>query len=268
MVVPDGTPFLSLSAGDRSPRPGWCSYAPQLQSPDIEVLANGLNSKAKDAAALWRQGHLLHFGFDLAPIEMNDNGRALLVNAIVYIAGFREDRALLRAASPFAGAAPRSRTYLRSWIEDDAKADWVRAAIDPTIVPAAAGADAAALRDWFWRVEPWLHPGPDARLTVDDDARALGVRYDEASFFPQAIAALAADPATAGRVLRRYAPDGPESDDREVWRAWHAANAPYLFYAEFGGFRWYVDSLARDRGVPSATLSGPARRDRATAGDR
>ena len=33
----------------------------------------------------WRQGNLLHFGFEQSPAELNQNGRALLVNAIVYI---------------------------------------------------------------------------------------------------------------------------------------------------------------------------------------
>ena len=61
--------------------PGWCSYAGQLQSPDVEILCGGTNPKQSTAAGIWRQGHLMHFGFEPSPEEMNENGRALLCNA-------------------------------------------------------------------------------------------------------------------------------------------------------------------------------------------
>jgi hypothetical protein len=44
--------------------PGWCTYADALDSPETEILCGGINHKTPTAAAIWRQGHLLHFGFD------------------------------------------------------------------------------------------------------------------------------------------------------------------------------------------------------------
>jgi hypothetical protein len=63
----------------------------------------------------------------------------------------------------------------------------------------------------------------------------------------------------------RFAPDGPVGRDAGAWSQWHAAHAPYLFFSDWGGYRWYVDPLAKKRGVPAAELRGPARADRAAA---
>ena len=81
-------------------------------------------------------------------------------------------------------------------------------------------------------------------------------------FLPAAIAALGgggekADLAAA--LLRRYAPDGPAGKDAAEWRGWWKENGPYLFFSESGWYRWYVDPLAKKRGVPSASLRGPDR---------
>src|SRR5213595_2760428 len=82
----------------REYHPGWCTYVEgPSESPEVEVICGGVNDKTPIAAAIWRQGNLLHFGFDLSPAEMNERGRALLVNAIAYIARFTEDRPLTNA---------------------------------------------------------------------------------------------------------------------------------------------------------------------------
>jgi hypothetical protein len=42
-----------------------------------------------------------------------------------------------------------------------------------------------------------------------------------------------------------------------------AENRPYLFASDTADYRWYVDPLAKRRGVPSAELRGPKRADQA-----
>ena len=80
--------------------PGWISYRGSLlDSPEVEIICGGLSERSPDGAALWRQGHLLHFAFDLAPAEMNETGKALLLNSIAYIARFTEDRPIARTPS-------------------------------------------------------------------------------------------------------------------------------------------------------------------------
>ena len=43
----------------RSHAAGWCTYVSQFDSPEIEVMCGGLDSKTPTAAAIWRQGNLL-----------------------------------------------------------------------------------------------------------------------------------------------------------------------------------------------------------------
>jgi hypothetical protein len=50
---------------ERNYRSGWCTYAYEHeQAPELEVMCGGVNTKTPRAAALWRQGNLLHFGFE------------------------------------------------------------------------------------------------------------------------------------------------------------------------------------------------------------
>ena len=95
-------PLLPLTDGRQSTRAGWCTYAANIaDAPDTEILCGGQNSKKPSAAAVWRQGWLLHFGFEPDPSILNGNGRALLENCIVYISGFTQDRPLVRTTSVF-----------------------------------------------------------------------------------------------------------------------------------------------------------------------
>jgi len=252
-------------------RPGWVSYdSTVVDSPDVEIVCGGINEKPSIGAAIWRQGHLLHFGFDLAPGEMNDVGRALLVNSIVYIARFREDRALCVSPSAFAGGV-RARDSIAKWLTGDSlPIDSVRAMFAADATAGALG-DRAELKAWFDEHRDWLRPDRDGKLAVDADAMALRLAYDRIEAL-EAAAAIVAGAAGGGpdsgahharSLLERYVPEGPAPGAKgSAWKEWLAANRPYLFFSEWGGYRWYVDALARQRGVPSASLRGPARADR------
>jgi hypothetical protein len=60
--------------------------------------------------------------------------------------------------------------------------------------------------------------------------------------------------------MQRYVPIGPGIDaPRELWESWLKDNRRYLFFSDAGGYRWYIDPLAKRRGVPTDTLRGAAR---------
>src|SRR5215472_12058184 len=98
---------------DRHWPAGWCSYTDGFtENPDIEVLCGGENEKTARAAACWRQGNLLHFGFEQSPAEMSEAGQRLLLNCIAYISGFTEDQPIAVTPSVFAGSVAAPRGYL------------------------------------------------------------------------------------------------------------------------------------------------------------
>jgi hypothetical protein len=241
-----------------------------VDSPDVEIVCGGVNEKPSIGAAIWRQGNILHFGFDLSPVEMNDAGRALLVNSIAYIARFREDRALCVSPSAFAGGA-RARESVAKWFTgENFSLDLVRGSFSNDAL-AGVKSDRAALKAWFDDHRDYLHPDPDGRLCVDADALALRLAYDRIESLEEAAGIVAgaanggpdSDSNHARRLLERYVPEGPPAgSEGGAWEEWLAANRPYLFFSEWGGYRWYVDRLARERGVPSEKLRGPARADR------
>ncbi len=84
-------------------------------------------------------------------------------------------------------------------------------------------------------------------------------------FFPAMIGALGEGGSRADQamlLLRRYAPSVPAERDAQTWQRWWEENRPFLFFSESGWYRWYVDPLAKKRGVPAAALRGSARATR------
>ena len=226
------------------------------------MFSGGVNVKMAAAAACWRQGNLLHFGFEQSPAEMNEAGQRLLLNSIAYISRFTEDRPIAVTPSVFAGPVPLPRAYLDRRLRDKGDASDISGIAGQGVVDLLKGMRADAIRAWYAEHRGYLHPGADRKLVIDEDATALGVPFDRVEFFDKAIAALRAggeQSARAARLLARYAPVEVTANTTDAWQAWLRPNRPYLFFSDQGDYRWYVDPLAKKRGVPSAQLRGPAR---------
>ena len=244
---------------------GWISYrARLLDSPEVEVISGGLSERGSDGAALWRQGHLLHFAFDLAPAEMNETGQALLLNSIAYIARFSEDRPIAKTPTAWSqnDAFPKSKLWIEDLfaarIPEDKELDRYLAPGTKALVKTM---DRVSYPKWYKANAPFLTCDKGGKLMVDANAKALGIVFDKPEFFSSTIAKLddSAHAAQARELLKRYAPDGPAAGSASEWRGWWETNRPYLFYSEAGGYRWYIDPLAKRRGIPSDKLQGPAR---------
>jgi hypothetical protein len=257
-------PLAVDGGGDRAP--GWCAYVySHPDAPEVEVFSGGINSKTVEAAGLWRQGNLLHFGFDLSPKEMNETGKNLLINSIHYIARFQQDRPITRVVSPFKGLALRHRSVILRAMAKDLGTDYLKHFVAPDLLDAIGSMDRGKVEDWFAEWGDYLRAGDDGKLVIDEEARALGAGPRTEAFFQRALAGLDQDgePAErARRLLARYAPEGPgQNAPSTEWRKWYQEHRPYLFFSDSGGFRWYVDPLAKSRGVPSIELRGLARAD-------
>jgi hypothetical protein len=244
---------------------GWITYRSRLlDSPEVEIISGGLSERSPDGAALWRQGHLLHFAFDIAPAEMNDIGKAILLNSIAYISRFTEDRPIARTRAGWGEKddAPRSKRWIEdlfaSRIPEEKDLD---SYLSPGTKAVVRQLDRLSYPKWYKENAPFLTCDKDCRLTVDAAAKEFGMPFDKVDFFPKTIARLgdAAAAAKARELLKRYAPDGSAAGSAEEWTTWWETNRPYLFYSEGGGYRWYIDPLAKRRAIPSDKLQGPAR---------
>lgn len=246
-------------------RNGWISYCePVIDSPEVEIICGGLSERAMDGAALWRQGHLLHFAFDISPAEMNQTGQALLLNCIAYIARFTEDRPIARTPSAWAekGDAPKNRRWIEGFFATrPPSSNELNSYLTPATRALVAKMDRVSYPKWYRDNSPFLTCDPTGKLMIDSYAEELDLPFNKPDFFPKAIEKLkdAATAEKARELLKRYAPDGPATGASEEWAAWWQANGPYLFYTERGGYRWHIDPLAKRRAVPSEKLQGPAR---------
>jgi hypothetical protein len=240
--------------------PGWCTYAYEHeQAPELEVLCGGLNSKTPRAAGVWRQGHLLHFGFAPAPTELNEAGQALLVNAISYIARFTEDRPIVSTQG--------KRIFDRGAVarlvaEPERDLALLEYYVAPSAYATLKGQTRAQVAEWYQKARDYLHADANGQLVVDAEAQTFGVPPASPEFWAKMLAALEQPnpPALARRLWTRYVPDGPSPEGPVAkLRSWWVTNQTYLFFSDAGGYRWYLDPLAKARGVPSAQLRGPSR---------
>jgi hypothetical protein len=251
-------------------RPGWCTYSEDFNDfPEVEFFCGGINTKTTTAAALWRQGNLLHFGFEQPPHEMNEVGRNLLLNSIAYIARFTEDRPIAITPSVFAGkVVPPLRGPERNIKEGDLK--YFTNFIAATTAANLRGKSREEHVRWFEEVRDYLHSGPDFKLDVDTEAQAIGARLGKPAFFENTLAALQKSEhrSQAITLLVRYIPEGPgDKATPDAWQTWIKQNQQYLFFSEAGGYRYYLDTLAQKRGISTAQLRGPARASKQSAGD-
>jgi hypothetical protein len=247
-------------------RPGWCSYSYHFATqPDVEFFCGGVNHKTPTAAGLWRQGNLLHFGFEQSPTEMNESGQHLLLNAIAYISRFTEDQPIAVTPSVFAGPVARSRaTILRRMRVPEFQFAWFKENFKPELWAMLQSMGREQATAWADQNSKFLHPDSVQQLEIDEDLRAIDVTFDTQEFFTRTLADLRAGGSAGERALRllhRYVPCGPTQTTPDAWANWWNAQRPYLFASDAGDYRWYIDPLAKKRGIPSAELRGSQRAD-------
>ena len=92
---------------------------------------------------------------------------------------------------------------------------------------------------------------------------AAGVSFDQPQFFDKIFADLRSeDPALKGRarrLLERDVPNGPNGGDSDAWTSWWEENQRFAFASDSGDYRWYIDPLAKKRGVRVTEMRGPKR---------
>lgn len=248
-------------------RAGWCTYSTAFDVyPDVEFFCGGVNHKTPTAAAIWRQGNLLHFGFQQSPKEMNGIGNQLLLSSIAYISNFSQDRPIAVTPSVFVGPRARPRSTIAKWLDNPSRSKWVEDMVTPALWNSIQSQEDAKSRvAWARQNTPYFTTDSESKLEIDPNLLGIEMGFDDPRFLPLVIKEIAsADSATSERaqqLLARYVPDGPASDDAIAWRNWYDENKPYLFATDYGHYRWYIDPLAKERGVPTSELRGIKRMD-------
>jgi len=242
-------------------RAGWCTLLDNIgDSPDVEVLCGGMNSKGPDYAAIWRQGNLLHFGFEQDPGQMIARGRRLLVNSIVYAAKFGGDRPLVETVPGWNARSTTGR--LASALRYRPSAERIASLFAEPHHSKLAAQNLPAIEKWIEQQRGYLVFDANGKVTLDRDATALQLRLHDATL-PERLAAALEAPTTraAALALARRHIDAPLADDAdaEAWRTFLTGNAAYLFHLETPTRRWHLDPVAKQRGVPCAKFRGPAR---------
>ena len=248
---------------------GWCTYTYAIHGcPELEVFCGGVNDKTPRAGAVWRQGHLLHFGFEPPPSAFNENGKAMLTNCIAYISRFTEDRPIIKTPSPFQSDIRYFDRGVLTRIAEKGEESFSRLRYYTTEQTYAdlRNVDVASLMKWIEKNSPYLYPGKAGKLRIDEEAITFGAAPASFQFLATAIQRLDQEDELqlAVKLLDRYVPDGPaDRSNSESWRQWHAANKEYLFFSESGGYRWYIDPLAKKRKLPTRSLRGAKRASKA-----
>ncbi len=257
--------LLPLVDGTYRGHPGWCTSLAELAGPEIEVMCGGANTKQPTHQGLWRQGNLLHFGFQPEPAHLNGNGRALLCNAIAYIARFTSDRPIVRVrtfADPQGALAAPWQLDALLGREALTAAQLAQRFAKPWSEQLAALDDAAALA--FVQARRGAFRADGNRFAFDPDAVELGLDLRERAAIDRLLEL--ADEERARRLLARLLPEAPPDATAANWRNWVRARTAALCFDPLGAV-WRVDPLAQARGVPGLELRGPARADGLAQGD-
>lgn len=253
---------LRLADPKATPMPGWCTSGGQVVGPETEIVCGGINTKQPTHVAVWRQGNLLHWGFEPDPDHLEEAGRKLFVNGIAYIARFVNDRPIVRVRSfvDAAGGSP-SLLWLDRLIADGDGAQLADMFAPPWNERIKAQGDAAVafVKERLGAVRD---SGGDSDFAFDEHALALGVDLRQRTVLRELVGKLDGEQAEAARaLLESLVHGGPEpGTTKNNWNNWLRRSESALCWDSWSHV-YRLDSLAQWRRVDADGLRGPARAD-------
>jgi hypothetical protein len=267
-------------------------------SPDAEVIAQGVAGKGPDTVALGRHANFFLWGFSAPPADMYPAAQRLFINVICYMRRFDGSRPIVRRsqqsrewalryaiiARELSDAGRRERTQeLRAVIQKHPEfiPKESRGNIDAFVAEQVDGYRKSQREAWERQVPErlrkrfgtnaekylsyyrdnleYLHPnGPS--FDVDEDVKLLGVSNRRVELLDRCVAMLERNdrPELARSVLTRYTDEVFRTPSE--WRTWLDQNRDGLFFSDVGGYKFFVDT-ARKQSRKGARPGGPMRGD-------
>ncbi len=214
-------------------------------SPDCEWISSGINSKGPNSMAIGRQANRFLWGFAGDASQMTESGRAVFVNAIVYMKSFEGATPLVQGDG---GSAPQEArewalmpaSYLRAHADDESARQWVEQSL-PDAVKKLTGIDAAKIDAYYRENFEYLRPAGSRQFAADEDCKRLGVGNRSREFLPKLIERWksGSDEQLCRRLTARYV-GAAQAKSIEALEAWYVDAGSRLYFSDRGGFRWLV----------------------------
>jgi hypothetical protein len=249
-------------------------------SPDAEVIAQGVAGKGPDTVALGRHANFFQWGFSASPIDIRPAAQRLFVNVICYMRQFDGSRPLVRSTQRsrewalryailprefsepgrrrqtqeirsllrrFPESVPQERrANLDAFIDQQVEANVkTKRATWERQVPASVrrqfGEDADKCLAYYRANLEYLEPGGGS-FVVDEDAQSLGLSNRRVEILDRCVSMWEHSdrPDFARRLLKRYTDQSFPTAPE--WRKWLDQNRSKLFFSDVGGYRFFIDT--------------------------
>ena len=247
-------------------------------SPDAEVIAQGVAGKGPDTVSLGRHANFFLWGFSAPPADMSPAAQRLFVNVICYMRQFDGSRPLVRNVQRSREWALRYAMMGQKLSEAERRHDIERfhAALKrhPELVPKnrqrdldtfvteqvdlqqksqrdaferlvsasirkQLGNDEDRLVEYFRANLEYVRPDGEG-FVIDDDVKSLGVSNRSVKLLERCVSMLEHSDGSepARRLLTRYTDEAFQSPHE--WSAWLKENRDRLFFSDVGGFKFFV----------------------------
>jgi len=233
-------------------------------SPDAEVISGGIQTNGSYAMAIARQGNFLFWGFYAQPSDMTPEARKAFVNAVCYIRRFDGQKPLVQAKAASRERFRQQAQFLTTTSDKEAITYLLMAF--PSDLRRQFGSRKEKYAEYYEKDLEFLYCSDvkEKGLTkkaflVDEDLKSLNLSNRKVETLDVCVGMLEKGEKmdVARRILKRYVAENFST--AAEWRKWLTENRDYLFFSDVGGYRWYVDTLAKGRGIPTEQLRGPAR---------
>lgn len=223
-------------------------------SPDVELICGGVTGKGPSYYSILRHGNYMLWGFSSTPSDFTQQGKELFLNCMHYMASLKEEyplvKMLMHSRKAIINTIEHTRvnkaffSHLPWYIPEETMKKW--------------GKNLDELEKWYKENEAYLvgkegkydkdKKRLDRTFNPDEDAKKLGTPNNSVASLGKWIELLGSDNEETQKralaLIKRYVSCATFTEKAE-WKKWYDENKDYIFFSDVGGFKFFVDELAR-----------------------